>query len=74
LLTVEQGEPTNLVAKLLKELSSRIKLDDPSKPRLGPLGYAKTLSGAELIQQVVSDPQVMWKRSFYTELNLLPQD
>jgi len=60
----------------LKELSSRIKLDigDPANPLIGPLGFTKQITATELIHQVVQDPQFMWKRSFYLELNMLPQD
>ena len=76
MLTVEQGEPTSLVAALIKELSSRIKLDlgETGLTRDGPLGFTKLITGAELIQKVVQDPQILWKRNFYMELNMLAQD
>ena len=70
---MEQGEPTTLVQALLNELSSRVELN------LGPtlasqiLGTSAT-SGMDLINKVLQDPQIMWKKPFFTELRRLPPD
>ena len=73
LKSVEQGEPTTLVQALLNELSSRVELN------LGPtlasqiLGTSAT-SGMDLINKVLQDPQIMWKKPFFTEIRTLPAD
>ena len=70
LKSVQQGEPTQLVQALLSELSSRVQLN------LGPtlasqiLGTSAT-SGMDLINKVLQDPQILWKRVFFTELRAL---
>ena len=71
--TVEHGEPTQLINVLLQELSSRIKLD------LGPVLADKLIgktevSGMDLINQVLANPQIMWKRYFFVELRKLSQE
>ena len=58
---------------LISELSSRVQLS------LGPtlashiLG-ASTMSGLELINKILADPQILWKRHFFTEIRRMPQD
>ena len=66
----ENGEPTDLVMELLHELSSRVKIDlgDDFTNKL--LGQSST-SGVELINRVLAEPQIMWKRFFFTELRKL---
>ena len=70
---MEKGEPTSLVQALLNELSSRVQLN------LGPTLASKILgtsatSGMDLINKVLQDPQIMWKKPFFTELRSLPPD
>ena len=69
----EKGQPTELVVSLLQELSARVKLDlgDDFTNKL--LGQSST-SGIELINRVLAEPQIMWKRFFFTELRKLSQD
>lgn len=70
---MEQGEPTQLVQAMLTELSSRVKLN------LGPtlasqiLGTSAT-TGMDLINKVLEDPQILWKKHFFTELRTISPD
>lgn len=70
---MEQGEPTTLVQELLTELSSRVQLN------LGPtlasqiLGTSAT-SGMDLINKVLEDPQILWKKPFFNDLRSLTPD
>lgn len=77
LVSVEKGEPTQLVGQLLKELSSNIKLD------IFPTLAGSVLNGAsgthvqkatayQLIDRVLKEPQVMWKRHFFVQIRSLP--
>ena len=58
---------------LLQELSSRVKLDLGDSFANKLLGQTST-SGIELINRVLAEPQIMWKRFFFTELRKLGMD
>ena len=71
--TCETGHPTQLVLDLLKELSSRVKLnlgDDIANKLLGK----SSRTGLELINRLLAEPHIMWKRFFFVELRELAQD
>ena len=73
--TVEKGEPTQLVSAILHELSARIKLDlgpTLATKLLGP--QSQEVSAVELINQVLGDPQILWKRFFFVKLRSLAPD
>ena len=70
LASVENGEPTQLVGHLLKELSSNIKLDifpNLANQVLGGSGgtHIQKTTAIQLIDRVLKEPQVMWKRHFF---------
>ena len=58
---------------LLAELSSRVKLDLGEEIANKLLGKSSR-SGLELINRVLVEPHIMWKRFFFIELRELAQD
>ena len=76
LASVENGEPTQLVSQLLKELSSNIKLDifpNLANQVLGGGGtHIQKTTAYQLIDRVLKEPQVMWKRHFFVQIRSLP--
>lgn len=56
--SIEMGEPTEMIAELLQDLASKIMVDQRAD-----------VSGLDLINQVIQDPSVLWRKFFFTTVN-----
>ena len=61
--SLQQGQPTEMVKSLLQDLAAKIKVDTRAD-----------LSGLDVIDRVVQDPSVLWRKHFFTTLFSLEQD
>ena len=52
-----------MVRSLLQDLASRIAVD-----------CRASITGMDLINQVITDPQILWKKVFFTQLHRLSED
>lgn len=61
--SLELGQPTEMIKTLLQDLAQKIMIDQRAD-----------ISGLDLINQVISDPSVLWRKYFFTTVHRLSED
>ncbi len=63
LRSIEKGEPTEMVKNLLQDLASKIRIEPNA-----------SVSGLDLINQVIAEPGILWQKNFFLNLNSQPNE